>query len=137
MKGKIIANKTAEMKEELEAAVALVQQYLPPSPDKMQVVMNAGTASISQAGPGRVSLKFPGYTKANDALTLTFDTTVKAMQQIDVQTWLDEPDNAVTLTVTMNALPDGVSYPGAVVLGIPKSKIEVRITKSNYQKLAQ
>ena len=28
---------------------------------------------------------------------LTFDTTVKAMQQIDVQTWLDKPDNAVTL----------------------------------------
>ena len=137
MKGKIIANKTAEMKEELEAAVALVQQYLPPSPDMMQVVMNAGTASISQAGPGRASLKFPGYAKANDALMLTFDTTVKAMQQIDVQTWLDKPDNAVTLKVTMNALPDGVSYPGAVVLGIPKSKIEVRITKSNYQKLAQ
>ena len=137
MKGKMIANKTAEMKEELEAAVALVQQYLPPSPDKMQVVMNAGTASISQAGPGRASLKFPGYAKANDALTLTFDTTVKTMQQIDVQTWLDKPDNAVTLKVTMNALPDGVSYPGSVVLGIPKSKIEVRITKSNYQKLAQ
>ena len=137
MKGKMIANKTAEMKEELEAAVALVQQYLPPSPDMMQVVMNAGTASISQAGPGRASLKFPGYAKANDALTLTFDTTVKTMQQIDVQTWLDKPDNAVTLKVTMNALPDGVSYPGAVVLGIPKSKIEVRITKSNYQKLAQ
>ena len=137
VKGKIIANKTAEMKEELEAAVALVQQYLPPSPDMMQVVMNAGTASLSQAGPGRVSLKFPGYAKANDALMLTFDTTVKAMQQIDVQTWLDKPDNAVTLKVTMNALPDGVSHPGAVVLGIPKSKIEVRITKSNYQKLAQ
>ena len=137
MKGKIVANKTAEMKEELEAAVALVQQYLPPSPDMMQVVMNAGTASLSQAGPGRVSLKFPGYAKANDALMLTFDTTVKAMQQIDVQTWLDKPDNAVTLKVTMNALPDGVSYPGSVVLGIPKSKVEVRITKSNYQKLAQ
>ena len=137
IKGKIVANKTAEMKEELEAAVALVQQYLPPSPDMMQVVMNAGTASLSQAGPGRVSLKFPGYAKANDALMLTFDTTVKAMQQIDVQTWLDKPDNAVTLKVTMNALPDGVSYPGSVVLGIPKSKVEVRITKSNYQKLAQ
>ena len=137
VKGKMIANKTAEMKEELEAAVALVQQYLPPSPDKMQVVMNAGTASISQAGPGRASLKFPGYAKANDALTLTFDSTVKAMQQIDVQTWLDQPDNAVTLKITMNTLPDGVSHPGAVVLGIPKSKVEVRITKSNYQKLAQ
>ncbi len=137
VKGKIVAKKTEEMKGELEAAVALVQQYLPPAPDKMQVVMNAGTASVSQAGPGRASLKFPGYAKANDALTLTFDSTVKSLQQIDVNTWLDEPANAVTLKVTMNALPDGVSYPGTVVLGMPKSSIEVRITKSNYQKLAQ
>ena len=87
--------------------------------------------------PAASSLKFPGYAKAKDALTLTFDTNVKSLQQIDVNTWLDEPDNAVTLRVTMAALPDGTSHPGTVVLGIPKSKVEVRITKSNYQKLAQ
>jgi hypothetical protein len=137
LKGKIVANKTEEMKEELEAAVALVHQYLPPSPDMMQVVMNAGTASVSQAGPGRASLKFPGYVKANDALSLTFDTAVKSLQQIDVNTWLDEPENAVTFKVTMEALPDGTSHPGTVSLAIPKSHVEVRITKSNYQKLAQ
>ena len=137
LKGKIVAKKTEEMKDELEAAVALVQQYLPPSPDMMQVVMNAGTASVSQAGPGRASLKFPGYAKANDALTMTFDTAVKSLQQIDVQTWLDEPDNPVTLKITMNALPDGVSHPDTVVLAMPKRNIEVEVTKSNYQKLAQ
>ena len=137
LRGKIVANKTEEMKEELEAAVALVHQYLPPSPDRMQVVMNAGTASISQAGPGRASLKFPGYAKANDALTLTFDTGVKALQQIAVDTWLEEQENAVTLKVTMEALPDGTSHPGTVLLAIPKRHLEVRITKSNYQKLAQ
>lgn len=137
LRGKIVANKTEEMKEELEAAVALVQQYLPPSPDMMQVVMNAGTASLSQAGPGRLSLKFPGYAKANDALSLTFDSTVKSLQLIDVNTWLDEPENTVTLKVTMAALPDGTSHPGTVVLAIPKRQLEVRITKSNYQKLAQ
>jgi hypothetical protein len=103
----------------------------------MQVVMNAGTASVSQAGPGRATLRFPGYVKANDALSLTFDSTVKALQQIDVNTWLDEPANAVTFKVTMEALPDGTSHPASVVLGIPKRNIEVRITKSNYQKLAQ
>jgi len=70
LKGKVVAKKTGEMKEELESAVALVQQYVPPSPDLMQVVMNAGTASISQAGPGAASLKFPGYVKKGDALTL-------------------------------------------------------------------
>jgi hypothetical protein len=34
-------------------------------------VMNAGTASISQAGPGALTIAFPGYEKANDALKIT------------------------------------------------------------------
>src|SRR6188472_3591708 len=105
LRGKVVAKKTGEMKEELEAAVALVQQYVPPSPDLMQVVMNSGTASIAQAGPGAASLKFPGYVKKGDALTLTFDSAVKTLHQVQVTTWLDEPDNAVNLKVTMQAMP--------------------------------
>jgi hypothetical protein len=137
LKGKIVAKKTGEMKEEFESAVTLVQQYLPPEPEKMQVVMNAGTASLSQAGPGFAALKFPGYAKAGDALTMTFESAIKTLRKIDVNTWLDKPDNPVVLTVTMQALADGTSYPGDVVLSLPSSKIEVRIAKSNYQKLAQ
>ena len=136
MKGRIIENKKEEMKEELEAAVALVHQYLPLSPDLMQVVMNAGTASIAHAGPGRAALGFPAHVKANDALTLTFDQGVKALQQIDVN-WLDEPTNIVTLRVTMEQLRDGTSHQASVVLGMPKRNIELRITNSNDQKLAQ
>ena len=137
LRGKVVAKKTGEMKEELEAAVALVQQYVPPSPDLMQVVMNAGTASISQAGPGAASLKFPGYVKKGDALTLTFDSTVKSLRQIEVNTWLDEPENAVNLKVTMQSMPGGISYPGTIVFALPKRQLEVKITKSNYQKIAQ
>lgn len=137
LKGKIVAKKTGEMKEEMEAAVALVQQYVPPSPDLMQVVMNAGTASLGQAGPGAVALKFPGYVKKGDALTITFDSTVKALRQIEVNTWLDEPESAVNLKVTMQALPDGTSYPGSTVFELPKRQLQVKITKSNYQKIAQ
>ena len=137
LKGRVVAKKTGEMKEELESAVALVQQYPPPEPEKMQAVMTAGTASLAQAGPGFAALKFPGYAKAGDALTLTFESAVKTLRQLEVNTWLDKPDNPVTLKVTMQALPDGTSHPGNVTLSIPSSKIEVRITKSNYQKLAQ
>jgi hypothetical protein len=137
LRGKVVAKKVGEMKEELEAAVALVHQYLPPSPDMMQVVMNAGTASIAQAGPGMAALKFPGYVKKGDALTLTFDSTVKALRQVDVTTWLDGPENVVNFRITMNALPDGTSHPATVVLSIPKRQLDVTITKSNYQKLAQ
>ena len=62
---------------------------------------------------------------------------MKTLRQIDVATWLDKPEEKVLLKVTMEALPDGTSHPGVVTLSIPESKLEVRITKSNYQKLAQ
>ena len=137
LRGKVVAKKTGEMKEEMEEAVALIQQYVPPSPDLMQVVMNAGTASLAQAGPGFAALKFPGYVKKGDALTLTFESAVKTLHQVEVNTWLDEPENAVNLKVTMQALPDGTSYPGSVMFSLPKRQIEVKITKSNYQKIAQ
>jgi hypothetical protein len=136
LKGKMAAKKTGEMKEELEASAALVQQYVPPSPDNLQVVMNAGTASISQAGPEAVAFTFPGYAKQGDALKITFDKAITALRQIDVQTWLDKPEESVTLHVTMQSVPGGPSVPGTIVLTIAKDQMQVRITKSNYQKLA-
>jgi hypothetical protein len=137
LKGKIVAKKTEEMKDELEATAALVQQYVPPAPDNIQVVMNAGTASVSQAGPQFLAFTFPGYVKAGDALTITFDKAMTALRQIDVKTWLEKPEEPATLRVTMQSMPNGISFPGSIVLSIPASKLEVRITKSNYQKLAQ
>jgi hypothetical protein len=137
LKGKIAANKAADMKEELESSVALVRQYVPPDPAMMQAVANAGTASIAQAGPEALKLTFPGYVKAGDALSLTFEKAIKTLRQIDVTTWLDDQENTVTLKVAMLALPDGTSYPAQITLSIPKSNVEVRITKTNYQKLAR
>ena len=137
LRGKVVAKKTGEMKAELEASAALVHSYVPPDPGKMQVVLNAGAASAAQAGPGVVVLKFAGYEKAGDSLGLTFDSTVKALRQIEVATYLDDPKSPVTLRVGMQALPDGTHYPGSVALTIPASQIEVRITNSNYQRLAQ
>jgi hypothetical protein len=79
---------------------------------------------------------FLGCVKAGDALTVTFDKAITALQQIDVKTWLEKPEAPATLRVVMQALPNGISFPGSLVLSIPASKLEVRITKSNYQKLA-
>ena len=102
----------------------------------MQVVMNAGTASLAQAGPGVLVLKFPGYVKPGDALSLTFDSAVKSLRQLNASTYLDTPEIPVTLKVAMQSLPDGTRYPGSVVLGMPASQVEVRVTNSSYQKRA-
>jgi hypothetical protein len=121
LRGRVIEKKKGEMKEELEQAT----------------VMNAGTASLAQAGPGVLVLEFPGYLKPGDALSLTFDSAVKSLRQLDVSSYLDTPESPVTLRVAMQSLPDGTRYPGSVVLGMPARQIEVHITNGNYQKLAQ
>lgn len=135
LKGKMVAKKTGEMKEELEAAGALVQQYVPPSPDKLQAVIAAGKLSLAPGGAA-TAIRFADYEKAGDALTLTLDSQSKSMQQISVDTWLDKPENKVTLAVTFQSLPDGTNYAASTVLSIPKDNLEVTIENSNYQKIA-
>jgi hypothetical protein len=135
LKGKMIEKKTGEMKEEMQAAGALVHQYLPPSPDKIQAAMAAGKITLAP-GAGATSLRIADYLKPGDALTLTL-AQGKGMQHVAVNSYLDTPEKAVTLDVQMQSLPDGTSYAGAIKLAVPSDNIEVRITNSNYQKLAQ
>lgn len=80
------------------------------------------------------SLRFAGQKQRQEGPK--FESAVKTLRHLEVNTWLDKPDNPVALKVTMHALPDGTSYPGNVVLSIPSSNIEVRIAKSSYQRLA-
>ena len=136
MKGRVIEKKTGEMKEEMQAAVALVQRYVPPSPDKMQAAMAAGRITVVP-GAGSTALRIADYEKAGDSLVLTLDSASKGMKQVDVDTWMESPADKVTLNVQMQSLPDGTSAAGTVVLAIPSSQVQVKITNSNYQKLAQ
>jgi hypothetical protein len=135
LKTRVVEKKTGEMKQEMEAAVALVRQYLPPSSEKIQAAMTAGRITMAP-GAATTALTIADYEKAGDSLVLTLDPAARALIRIDVDTWLDSPDEKVTLGVDMQSLPDGTSAAGTVVLAIPASKVQVRITNSEYQKLA-
>jgi len=135
LRGKIVEKKTGEMKEEMESAAALIHQYVPPSPDKIQAAIGASKASLAQSGPGVVALTFKDYVKAGDSLTLTFESEVKALRQINVNTYLDDPGSPVTLQVDFQSLPDGTNYPAVEVFAIPASNLQVKIQNSNYQRV--
>jgi hypothetical protein len=134
-KEKIDAKKTGEMKETLEASAALVHSYIPPTAEKIQAAIAAGKVTTSP-GAGAAAIRFADYEKAGDSLTLTMDSESKSIRQIAVDSWLEKPDQKVTLAVTFQSLPDGTSYAAKTVLSIPGDKIEVRIENSNYQKQA-
>jgi len=136
LKGRVIEKKTGEMKEEMEASVALVHQYVPPAAEKIQAAMAASKITIVP-GAATTTLRIADYLKAGDALVLTLGSADKGLKKVGVETWKDSPSDKVTLDVQMQSLPDGTDYPSQVVLSIPSSQIQVRITNSNYQKLVQ
>ena len=133
-KDKIIAHKSGEMKEEMQSAAALVHNYVPPAGEKIQAVIAAGKLSVSP-GAGAAAIRFADYAKPGDSLTLTLDAASKSMRQIAVDTYLDKPEDKVTLEVDFESLPDGTSYAAVTVLAIPNDEIVVHIENSNYQKV--
>ncbi|MCU0245949.1 MAG: hypothetical protein MUC42_05220 [Bryobacter sp.] len=137
VKGRIAERKIEDLTEYMERAAALIHRYMPPSPDKMQAVFQAGNAGLGQAGPGKIELQLRDYEKPGDSLTFSFDSTTKALTKIAVSSYLDEKDDAVTLDVNFQNLPDGVNYTASTVLNAAAKNVTVKVTNANYQKLAK
>jgi hypothetical protein len=98
----------------------------------------AGNTSLSQAGPDAIQLQFKNYVKSGDAVTFTVDKAAKTIRQLSVNTYLDEQDkDAISLTVNFQTLPDGTNYAADKILDVAAKQIVVKISGSNYQKLAK
>jgi len=137
LRGKIIEKKTDEMKDYMERTISLIERYVPPSPDKLKAVVAAGNTSLSQAGPDAIQLQFKDYVKSGDAVTFTVDKAAKAIRQLSINTYLDEQDkDAISLAVNFQTLPDGTNYAADKILNVTAKQIVVKISGSNYQKLA-
>jgi hypothetical protein len=134
LKKEIVENKVEELKEYMEQAAALVHQYVPPDPQKIQAAQGAGNVSVQPAG-GVTTLNVKSYVKPGDSLALGFDPAAKAMRSYAVQSYVEKPkDDDLTLTVKFNSLPDGTTYPETVVLDVTAKKVVVNITNSGYKK---
>jgi hypothetical protein len=62
------------------------------------------------------------------------DTTL--IRQVNVDTWLDDQADRVTLTVDSQTLPDATNYAAVQTLNLSAKEIVAKIVSSNYQKLA-
>jgi hypothetical protein len=134
MKRRIIERKQAEMKEYMGQVKGLLAMYLPPDPQKMEQVKQAGNLSVNPV-PGALNLIFSNYAQAGDKMTLTFDTTAKKIGSVTINTYLGDPQSVVTLQVQMASLPDGTNYPQQTVLNATAKGLVVTTTNANYQKL--
>ena len=136
MKQKVIANKKEEMKDYMGQVKSLLGMYVPPDPQRMQQAFQSGKVSLNpNPGSGVAQIVFKDYALAGDQMTLSFDTAAKKITSVKVNTYLDDPKDAVTLAVQFASLPDSTNYVQKTVLDATAKNLVVTTTNSDYKAL--
>jgi hypothetical protein len=135
LRGRVIANKTAELTDYMKYAVSLVKSYVPPDPAKIQAAKDAGKVTIDVLEPGkRASINFRDYQKAGDKLTVEIDVVNNRLLAVTVSTYLDGATDVVTLNARMGQLNDGTSYTSDITLNAQVKKLTVTVQNTGYRK---
>jgi hypothetical protein len=134
LKQRVIEKKKEEMQDYMGDVKSLLTMYVPPDPQKMEQAYQAGKLSLNPGG-GTVNLVFRDYAQPGDQLTLTFDQATRKIISLDVNTYMGQAKDAVTLHVQMASLPDGTNYVEQSVLNASAKKLVVTTSNSNYQRM--
>ena len=139
VKEHVVEKKVGEIKDYMGQVAALVKEYVPPDKDKIQAAQTAGNVSMKpDPSAGTALLAVKDYLKPGDSLSIGLNMAAKALSSYDVTSYVEDPkDDQVTLSVTFDRLPDGVSYPKQTVLDVKAKQIKVVTTNSGYAKNAQ
>ena len=137
VKAKVVENKKDDMKEYMERAAALVQQYVPPQPADIQRAKDAGKVKAGPADSGLVRLEFPDYLKPGDRLSIDVDAGANQLRNLTVASYLDEAKDTVALAVQLGTLADGTSYTAQTTLEAPAKNIRVVVQNAGHRPLAR
>lgn len=137
LKRHIVEKKTEEYKDYADQIKALVQQYVPPDKDLIEQARQNGNIMVGPAAgnPGEYRLVLSNYVKQGDNMTLVFDKTQMALASLSIATYLNDPSDAVNVTVQFARVPNGPNHvSGETINGVSK-QLTIAIQNSNYQHL--
>jgi hypothetical protein len=133
----IVENKKDEMKEYMERAVALIHRYVPPDAALIQKARDAGRMQVRPAQAGTVRAEFTDFVQAADRMGIDVDVKALNLSAVTVATYLDKPDEAVTLDVRFGTLADGTGYAARTTLEATAKNIKVVVENSGHRPLAR
>jgi len=137
VKERIVANKKDEMQDYMENAVKLIHSYVPPNAAQIQAAKDAGHVTVSPPANGQVHIEIAQYLKPGDSLAVDLDAAANRLVGLAVKSYLDTPDDPITLAVEMKTLPDGALYAAQTTLEAKAKNIRVVVQNSGYRPLAK
>jgi hypothetical protein len=136
LKHDIKEKKGEEYKEYGQQIGALAQQYAQPDPERLQQAFQQGNVMLGSGGaPGEVKMVISNYVKPNDKVTLIFNQQAKAIQSMQIQSYLSDPKDAVTIASQYSQLPDGTNHVSTMQVNGVSKNLLVTTQNSNYQKM--
>jgi hypothetical protein len=137
-KQRIVEKKTGEMQDYMGQVKTLLALYVPPNPNQIQQAIQAGKVSITPSpASGTTNIVFTNYALPGDKMTVTFNSEAHKISALNVNTYLDNPKDVVTLAVSFASLADGTNFVQQSILNATAKKLIVTTTSTNYQPLGQ
>ncbi|HWY58617.1 MAG TPA: hypothetical protein VNZ03_29405 [Terriglobales bacterium] len=134
LKKHVIAKKTDEYKDYANQMKALAQQYVPPDGALLQQAYAQGNVSVGPTGaPNELQLVIHNYLKPQDSMTLVFDKAQKELLRVQIASYMDDPKDAMNLTVQFSRLPDGTNHVSNLVIDGVSKQLNIAIQNANYQ----
>lgn len=133
VKEHVVEKKTEEFQQYGQSIGALAKQYTTPDPDRLMQAKQQGNLSLTP-GAGTMSLVIKSYVKPGDQVTLTISEQTKAPVSVQVNSYLDDPKDAVTINAQFAQLPDGTNHVASTTINGVSKQLTVNDQNSNYQK---
>ena len=134
VKEHVVDKKKQEYQEYGQSIGALAKQYTTPNPEALMQAKQAGNISL-QPGAGTVSLVIKNYVKQGDSMTMTINEQTHSPVSVQVNSYLNDPKDAVTISAQFAQLPDGTNHVATTMIDGVSKHLTVNEQNSNYQKL--
>lgn len=137
LKEHVIEKKKEEYKDYADSIKSLIEQYVPPQKELLEQAAQKGNIALSpQPGAqGQFRLAITNYIKQGDNMTLVFDRARKGLASLTIGTYLDDPKDAVNVTVDFTSEPSGLSHVASETINGVSKQLTIAIANSNYQHL--
>lgn len=134
LRGKMAQNKKEEMADYIEAALAKIKAYIPPKAETIQKVYNDGNVSVKILEPGKkIKLDFPNYSQQGDLVGITIDKANKLLLGYNINTFVEDQKDPVSLAIVLKTLPDGTSYPSEITFNSTSKNVKIVLTNSGHK----
>lgn len=131
VKERVVEKKTEEYEQYGQQISALAKQYTTPDPQRLIQAKQQGNLTL-QPGQGTIALIIKNFVKPGDQVTLTIAEQSKALMSVNVQSFLDDPKDAVTIGAQFAQLPDGTNHVTSTTINGVSKKLVVNEQNSNY-----